>query len=153
MGTVYLAHQVRLQRNIALKVLHSRLLRKNREFIGRFLREAALAAKLNHPNVIQVIDAGEENGTYFMAMEQVEGKSVLDLLKAGGGFPETVAVEVARQTAQALDAAHRCQLIHRDIKPDNLILTMEGVVKVADFGLAKNTGAASNLTRAGILMG
>ncbi|MHC4598921.1 MAG: serine/threonine-protein kinase, partial [Planctomycetota bacterium] len=153
MGTVYMAKQVRLQRDVALKVLHARLVRKNREFIGRFLREAALAAKLNHPNVIQVIDAGEEGGAYYMAMEQVEGKSVLDLLKAGGAFPEGVALEFARQTARALEAAHQHKLIHRDIKPDNLILTREGVVKVADFGLAKHTGAASHLTRAGILMG
>ncbi|MHC5037033.1 MAG: bifunctional serine/threonine-protein kinase/formylglycine-generating enzyme family protein [Planctomycetota bacterium] len=153
MGTVYLATQIRLQREIALKILHPRLVRKNQEFVGRFLREAALAAKLNHPNVIQVIDAGEAENRHFMAMEKVEGKSVIELLDAGGAFPETVALEIARQTAKALEAARQHQLIHRDIKPDNLILTREGVVKVADFGLAKNLGASTHLTRAGILMG
>ncbi len=153
MGTVYLAEQVRLQREVALKVLHPKLVKRNREFVGRFLREAALAAKLNHANVIQVIDAGQEEGLYFLAMEKVEGWSVHHLLKEGGALPEAVALEIARQTALALEAARAVQLIHRDIKPDNLILTREGVVKVADFGLAKNTAAASNLTRAGILMG
>jgi len=153
MGKVYLARQVALQREVALKVLHPRLVRKNQEFIKRFLREASLAAKVNHPNVVQVIDAGEEGGIFFLAMENVAGRSVLDLLKAGGAFPETVALEIARQAALALEAAHQRQLIHRDVKPDNFILTPDGVLKVADFGLAKHTNASSNLTRAGILMG
>ncbi len=153
MGTVFRAVQSNLGRQVALKVLRKRLLSKNREFAARFLREARLAAKVNHHNIVQVFDAGAEGEVYFMAMELVEGRNVGEALSAAGRFPFDAAAETVRQAASGLEAARAHSLIHRDMKPDNLIASREGIVKIMDFGLAKNTEDPVNATRAGVLMG
>ncbi len=153
MGTVYRAVQSNLGRRVALKILRKRLITKNRDFVLRFLREARLSARINHPNIVQVFDVGSEGDTYYMAMELVDGRNVGEALTTRGPFPIDVAAEVVRQAACGLEAARAQNLIQRDIKPDNLLASREGVVKITDFGLAKNTEDPSSATRAGILMG
>lgn len=136
MGTVYLARQMSLHRFVALKVIHANWGR-DPIFLARFLREARAAALLNHPNVVQIYDLGVDAGVYFFSMEFVEGQSLGDLLRVSGAIEPTVAVGYALQAARGLKSAHDHGMIHRDIKPDNLMLNTEGTVKVADLGLVK----------------
>jgi serine/threonine protein kinase/formylglycine-generating enzyme required for sulfatase activity len=153
MGRVYIATQLRLKRAVAFKVLPSALVDKNEAFVSRFLREATSAAQLTHPNVVQVYDAGEAEGIFYIAMELVDGKGLDDILKKRKIFPAGQAIEIIIQAAKGLDAARKKNLVHRDIKPGNLMITTEGVVKVADFGLAKNTQATAVLTDVGQILG
>jgi len=151
MGTVYRAKQVSLDRIVALKVLKPSLA-KDLEFIARFRREALAAAKLNHPNIVQAIDVGFEEGTLYFAMEYVEGRSLQQILDKEGALDEEEATRYVRQIAEALVCAHKAGLVHRDIKPDNILVTMDGTVKLADLGLAKG-GADSSLTDTGTILG
>src|SRR5262249_28228370 len=134
MGAVYLARQVSLDRNVALKVIQSRLA-SNPTFIARFTREAYAAAQLSHPNVVQIYDLGCDGETYFFSMEFVEGESLGSLVKRAGKLDGESALRYILQAARGLKFAHDQGLVHRDIKPDNLLLSKHGLVKIADLGL------------------
>jgi serine/threonine-protein kinase len=148
MGTVYLAQQVSLDRQVALKVLSKDLAGKS-AFVQRFQREARLMAKLDHPNILRCLDVGEVSGHHYLAMEFVEGGSLQDWLRKLGKFSVEDAVHVVLACARALEHAHELKMIHRDIKPDNLLLTGKGVVKLADLGLAKAQDDDMTLTKTG----
>ncbi len=154
MGTVYLARQLSLDRPVALKILAPRF-SKDEDFIKSFLEEARAAGRLNHPNVVQVYDAGNEGDHHYMSMEYLEGGSLEELLESDGQFDIIRAVDVARDAAQALQFAQQNQIVHRDIKPANLMLTLDGTVKVGDLGIAADlsqtgtTGGGSNTPAAG----
>ena len=136
MGIVFKARQLSMNRPVAIKVLHPRLAANPRD-LERFLREAHLAAKLSHHNIVQAIDAGSTGKVHYFVMEYVEGTTIDEHLKAGKVFGEREALEIILQIAQALEHAHSRQLIHRDIKPANVVLTTDGVAKLADLGLAR----------------
>lgn len=138
MGTVFKARQLSMNRTVAVKILQPRLAIKP-DFLERFVREAHLAARLSHNNVVQAIDVGSAGRLHYFIMEYVEGVTVEEELKAGRIYEEREALEIIYQIAQALDHAHRRDLIHRDVKPANIILTPEGVAKLADLGMARET--------------
>lgn len=138
MGIVYKAKQTSVDRIVAVKVLLDQL-SQNKEFIKRFDREAKIAAKLSHNNIVNAIDAGEVNGNYYFVMEYVEGDTIKDFLEKGRVFDEPMALKIILAVAEALKHAHSRGLIHRDIKPENVILTKDGNVKLADLGLARLT--------------
>ncbi|MFP4057369.1 MAG: protein kinase domain-containing protein [Candidatus Brocadiia bacterium] len=140
MGSVFRARQKELDRVVALKVLSPRLAR-NEQFVARFLREARAAGRLNHPNIVAAIDVGEDQGFYFFAMEYVDGEPLSRLIARQGALPEARALHIAAEVARALDHAFQKDLIHRDIKPDNIMITRDDRVRVTDFGLAKALGA------------
>jgi serine/threonine-protein kinase len=148
MGAVYEAVQVSLDRKVAIKVL-SKQLADNPDFVARFHREAKLMAKIDHPNVLRCYACGEEKGVHYFAMEHVNGGSLEDWLKRLGKLDVGDALHVLIACADALRHAHELSLIHRDIKPDNVLLTLKGVVKVADLGLAKATNEDMGLTKTG----
>lgn len=148
MGSVYLAHQLKLDRQVAIKILSKELASKP-AFVQRFLREARVMAKLDHPNILRCFDVGEALGYHYLAMEFVEGGSVEGWLKKLGHFSVADSLHIILACAHALQHAHVLGMIHRDIKPDNLLLTKHGVVKVADLGLAKATDDDMSLTRTG----
>lgn len=141
MGTVYLARQLSLDRSVALKVM-SRRWANDPVFVARFTREAYAAAQLNHPNLVQVYDIGEVEGTKFFSMEFVAGKSISDMIRDDGKIDPETAVGFALQAARGLKLAHDRGMIHRDIKPDNLLVDGHGLVKVADLGLVKTPDLA-----------
>ncbi|MHC4840389.1 MAG: protein kinase domain-containing protein, partial [Planctomycetota bacterium] len=135
MGTVYKATQLSLNRTIALKVLSPDLV-KDEKFCQMFVKEARAAGGLNHPNIVQVYDVGDEAGQYFFSMEYAQKGSVLEEMGKGGALDMPRALEVIKQTCAALDYAERKGLVHRDIKPDNLMVMEDGAVKLGDLGLA-----------------
>jgi serine/threonine protein kinase len=142
MGTVYLARQVSLDRPVALKTMNSEWAADPR-FLTRFTREAYAAAQLTHHNVLQIYDIGEDKGTHFFSMELVEGSNLGDLVKKSGKVDVEAAVGYILQAARGLKYAHDQGMVHRDIKPDNLMLNVHGIVKVADLGLVKTPQAAA----------
>lgn len=153
MGVVYLARHVTLERDVAIKFLAGQL-SSNQDYVDRFLREARSAAKLNHPNIISVYDAGSQDDVYYFVMEYVEGQDFARLLKQVKRFPELEAIGHVRKAADAMAYAHQAGIIHRDLKPENLILTASSEVKVGDLGLAKEVNADdSSLTMSGVVMG
>ena len=135
-GSVWRARQVSLDRVVAIKVLWAEDA-TDPVLARRFIEEARIASKLNHPNIIQVIDVGETDGTYWYAMEYVAGVTALDLFRERGPLPEGEVLEVAWQVAQALQHGTDRGLVHGDLKPENILITPEGVAKVVDFGLAR----------------
>jgi serine/threonine-protein kinase len=155
MATVYLAQDLRHDRPVALKVLHPDLART----LGteRFLREIKLAARLQHPHVLTVLDSGEADGQLWFTMPFVEGESLRERLEREKQLPVEDAVRIARESAEALDYAHRQGVIHRDVKPENMLLTNDGHALVADFGIARalagETGAEERLTETGTTLG
>ncbi|MFW6157985.1 MAG: protein kinase domain-containing protein [Planctomycetota bacterium] len=152
MGAVFQAVQESVDRPVALKVLPPRLAR-DKEYLGRFFREARAAARLNHPNVVQAIDAGEADGYYYFAMEYVEGPSVIELLQQGS-MPRDQVLRIARDIGRALEAAHGAGIVHRDVKPANILLASDGTAKLADLGLARETTSrATGLTQEGLAIG
>jgi predicted Ser/Thr protein kinase len=152
MGTVYLATHDRLERNVALKVLAPELVHDER-FRARFLRESQLAASLDHPNVIPIYDADEVDGVLYLAMRYVQGQSLQTLLRERGRLSPAETEQVAGQIAGALDAAHAAGLVHRDVKPANILLTAPGGhAYLCDFGLAKRT-SSQGMTHAGSFLG
>ncbi len=153
MGEVFKALQVSLNRTVALKVLPGGFGQGRPDKIERFLREARVAAQINHPNVIQIIDAGNEGGVFFIAMEYVMGEDLARLVAKHGPLPGEICRAMAVQAAKGLAAAWEKRLVHRDIKPDNIIVTPGGVVKIADFGLAREAASEARLTRPGAVMG
>jgi serine/threonine-protein kinase len=138
MAVVYKAKQLSLDRTVAIKVLPQRFSEKS-NYITRFYKEGKLAAKLNHNNIVQAIDVGETGGLYYFVMEYVEGKTLYDDLSKGKVFSEQEAVEIIIQLANALGHAHAHGLIHRDVKPKNIMINKSGIVKLADMGLARET--------------
>ncbi len=152
MSDVYLAVDLALGRRVAVKLLprsHS----EDDSFVRRFRREAQSAANLNHPNIVGIYDWGEAEGAYFMVMELVEGDCLRDVIREGMPMPPRRAVEIARQVVLALAIAHRLGVIHRDVKPGNIMLTPDGTVKVADFGIARAWNQATELTQTGSVIG
>lgn len=174
MGAVLLGRQVSLDRKVAIKIMHKNL-SQNPGFVARFTREAYAAAQLTHHNVVQIYDIGEEKGTHFFSMEFVAGQSLMDLIKDKGKLDPEEAVGYILQAARGLRYGHNQGMVHRDIKPDNLMLNTDGIVKVADLGLVKLPNAEvaqakgteadfdteiededdgeGRLTRAGVVMG
>ncbi len=140
MGMVYRGKQIALGREVAVKVL-SRALVKDASYVARFIREAQIIAGLNHPNIVQIFDAGQQNGLLYFVMEYVQGPTLASVLHLDGCIPQHLAAEYAAQIADALDFAYRERnVIHRDIKPENLMLDRWGKIKVMDFGLARAIG-------------
>jgi serine/threonine-protein kinase len=148
MGTVYKAHQVSLDRVVAVKVPFKHLT-KDEAFVQRFYREARVMAKLDHPNILRCYSVGEENGCHYLAMEFIDGSSMQSWLQQLGKLSVGDALYVILACGQALQHAHEQNLIHRDIKPDNILVTSKGVVKVADMGLAKALTDDLGLSRTG----
>lgn len=136
MAVVYKAKQLSLNRTVAIKVLPRRF-SENPEYVERFYREGQAAGKLNHNNIVQAFDVGEAGGYHYFVMEYVEGKTLYDDLSAGKIFKEDEALDIVIQVAHALNHAHACGLIHRDVKPKNIMINTAGVVKLADMGLAR----------------
>jgi eukaryotic-like serine/threonine-protein kinase len=152
MAYVYLAHDEVLERDVALKVLKSQYA-QNEEFVERFRREARSAASLSHPHIVPIFDSGETNdGTYYIAMEYLPGGTLKDHILKRGALPPRMAAEVALQTAKALRAAHVRGIVHRDVKPRNILITDSGHVKVADFGIAR-AAEATTISDLGEILG
>jgi serine/threonine-protein kinase len=145
MGCVYRATRAADGREAAVKILSPALARDER-FRQRFLRESRLAAALDHPHVVPILSAGEDDGVLYLAMERVHGSDLRTLLRSGGAIEPRRALRLLRQAAEALDAAHSHGLVHRDVKPANLLITPEDGVYVCDFGLARHVSTASSLT-------
>ncbi len=141
MAIVYKAKQLSLDRTVAIKILPKRFTEKP-DYIKRFYKEGKLAAKMNHNNIVQAIDVGEAGGLYYFVMEYVEGKTLYDDLAKGKVFNEQEALEMIIQLAKALGHAHAQGLIHRDVKPKNIMINTDNVVKLADMGLARATSDA-----------
>lgn len=150
MADVYLCQDINLRRKIALKILHNRFA-QDHEFVERFRREAQAAAGLQHPSVVAIYDRGDYDGTYYIAMEYLEGKTLKEVICSDAPLPHERAIEIARQILSALKYAHRSHIIHRDIKPQNVMVDEEDRVKVTDFGIARAGG--SQITEAGSIMG
>ena len=138
MAIVYKAELLSLNRTVAIKVLPKRF-SENPEYVARFYKEGRAAGKLNHNNIVQAFDVGEAGGYHYFVMEYVEGKTLHDDLAAGKVFGEAEALDIIIQVAHALAHAHNCGLIHRDVKPKNIMINTAGVVKLADMGLARET--------------
>jgi len=138
MAIVYKAEQLSLNRTVAIKILPKRF-SENPEYVQRFYKEGQAAGKLNHNNIVQAFDVGEAGGYHYFVMEYVEGKTLHDDLAAGKVFGEDEALNIIIQVAHALAHAHNCGLIHRDVKPKNIMINTAGVVKLADMGLARET--------------
>ena len=149
---VYLAHDEVLNREVALKMLN-RERSRDEEFVERFRREAQSAAALSHPNIVSIYDRGEdEGGSCYISMEYLPGGTLKERISRDGPLPPSVAAEVAVQISAALGAAHERGVIHRDIKPQNVLVTRSGDVKVVDFGIARAESETS-LTRANLVLG
>jgi len=138
MAVVYKARQLSLNRMVAIKILPKRF-SENPEYVERFYKEGQAAGKLNHHNIVRAIDVGEAGGYHYFVMEYVEGKTIADDLGAGKVFEEAEALDIIIQVANALAHAHACSLIHRDVKPKNIMISTDGTVKLADMGLARET--------------
>ncbi|WP_405057822.1 Stk1 family PASTA domain-containing Ser/Thr kinase [Kribbella sp. NBC_01505] len=152
MATVYQALDMRLDRIIALKIMHDGL-GDDAQFARRFVAEARAAAKLSHPNVVAVFDQGDDNGTLFLAMEYIPGRTLRDLIREHAPLSPARALDLLAPILSALSAAHDAGIVHRDIKPENVLLSDTGTVKVADFGLARAVSATGNTATQGLLMG
>src|SRR5437588_10150408 len=151
MAEVYLGTDQVLNRPVAVKVLGHQFARDN-AFVTRFRREAQAAASLNHPNVVAVFDTGSDDGTHFIVMEYVQGKTLSSVIRQDAPLMPERAVEIGEAVAEALSFAHRAGITHRDVTPGNIMLTPSGDVKVMDFGIAA-AGRSSSLTLTGSLMG
>jgi eukaryotic-like serine/threonine-protein kinase len=150
MGRVLLARDAALDRYVAVKLLDAG---GDPELRERFLREGRFAAQLSHPNVVAVFDTGEADGRPFVVMEVVEGGSLADEVRRRGALPPDEVAALGRQLCAGLHAAHARGLVHRDVKPQNLLLARDGTLKVADFGIARSTSQSPTLTRAGTVLG
>ncbi len=152
MATVHLALQKALDRLVVLKIMHPHLA-ENESLVTRFMREARAAAALKHPNIVQVIDCGQKGAKFYIAMEFVEGRDLSQILEAHGTPPLEVAILLLRDICRGLEHAHERGFVHRDIKPSNFMLPSEGVVKIMDFGLARQVEDVATVTAAGSVLG
>jgi serine/threonine-protein kinase len=152
MADVYLAVDTKLNRNVAIKILHTRLA-SDTVFVERFKREAHAVANLNHPNIVSIYDWGQHNSSYFIVMEILSGKTLKQIVQEKGRLNTHEAIEYAIQVCSALSYAHENKVVHRDIKPQNIVISPDGHVKVADFGIARNGDESATMTQAGTLMG
>jgi serine/threonine-protein kinase len=153
MSTVRLAFDTRLERNVAVKLLAEHLA-QDASFVSRFRREALAAARLVHPNIVQVFDFGsdQESSRQFIVMEYVDGQSCAEILRERGHLDPEEAVDILAQSCRGLDYAHRNGVVHRDVKPGNLLLSADGMIKLADFGIAK-AAEQSDITKVGSVLG
>ncbi|MEE8406270.1 MAG: protein kinase, partial [Acidimicrobiia bacterium] len=152
MADVYEGQDTLLNRKVAIKVLHSQF-SSDEAFVKRFRREAQAAANLTHPNIVGIYDWGQAQGTYFIVMEIVDGRSLRDVLRSEGALLPRRAIEIAAETAAALSIAHQAGLVHRDVKPGNILLAKDGTVKVTDFGIARAWDDSQELTKTGAVIG
>ena len=152
MGAVWKAHHLALDISVALKLMLP-LAELGPSAGERLLREARAAARLRHPNIVGVFNVGEEAGVHFLVMEFVEGKSLQKLLDERGALPVVEALSITAQILDALELTFKHRIVHRDIKPDNILIDNQGVAKLADLGLAKQLGAELQLTQTGMVMG
>src|SRR5947209_13922973 len=150
MADVYCAEDRQLGREVALKVLHRRFA-SDREFVERFRREASAAAGLQHPNVVSVFDRGEHDGTYYIAMENLRGRTLKQLIREDAPLPQLRAIDLGIQILQAAGFAHKRGVIHRDFKPHNVIVDADDRLKVTDFGIAR--AGTSEMTETGSILG
>ena len=151
MANVYLAYDTILDRNVAVKVLRGDLA-TDEKFVRRFQREALSASSLSHPNIVEVYDVGEDNGSYFIVMEYIEGKHLKQLLKKRGNLTLTEVVDIMLQITDGMSAAHDSYIIHRDIKPQNIMILENGLIKITDFGIAMALNS-TQLTQTNSVMG
>jgi serine/threonine-protein kinase len=150
MADVFCAEDMQLGRKVAVKVLHRRFA-EDASFVERFRLEASSAAGLSHPNVVAIYDRGSWDGTYYIAMEYLEGRTLKQIVEQEGPLPEDRAVDYVKQILKAARFAHSRSIIHRDLKPQNVIVDSEGRAKVTDFGIAK--AGSSEITETGSMMG
>ena len=150
MANVYLAEDQELGRRVAIKMLDDRHA-QDEQFVERFRREAKNAAGLSHPNIVSIYDRGEAEGTYYIAMEYLEGRTLKELLVARGPTPIPVAIDYARQILGGIGFAHRNGIVHRDVKPHNVVVAPDGRLKVTDFGIARS--GTSQMTETGSIIG
>src|SRR3954463_1694562 len=150
MANVYLAEDGELGRRVAIKILNDRHSHDD-QFVERFRREAKNAAGLSHPNIVSIYDRGEFDGSYYIAMEYLEGRTLKELIVRNGPTPVPIAIDYARQVLSAIAFAHRNGVVHRDIKPHNIVVGRDGRLKVTDFGIARS--GASQMTEAGSIVG
>ncbi|MGE5414211.1 MAG: serine/threonine-protein kinase, partial [Syntrophomonadaceae bacterium] len=155
MGVVYLAHDPEIGRSVAIKTVRPESVGESGPDVeARFLREAKLAGRLQHPNIVTIYDVGREGGVCFIAMEHVDGRPLTRLIGSGDALSLSAKIGIVRQVAEALGHAHERGVLHRDVKPGNILVGRDGRVKVTDFGIGKFTEAStSNLTRAGHMIG
>ena len=151
MANVYLAYDTILDRNVAVKVLRGDLA-NDEKFVRRFQREALSASSLSHPNIVEVYDVGEDNGLYYIVMEYIEGKHLKQLLKKRGSLTVREVVDIMLQLTDGMSAAHDSYIIHRDIKPQNIMILENGLIKITDFGIAMALNA-TQLTQTNSVMG
>ncbi len=150
MADVYCAEDQQLGRRVALKILHRRFA-EDEQFVERFRREASSAASLSHPNIVGIFDRGEWDGTYYIAMEFVDGRTLKEIIREKGPAPAEAAADVTLQILRAARYAHKHGVVHRDIKPQNVLIDQDGRVRVTDFGIAR--AGASDMTETGSIMG
>lgn len=151
MANVYLAYDTILERNVAVKVLRGDLA-DDEKFVRRFQREALSASSLSHPNIVEMYDVGEDNGSFYIVMEYIDGKTLKQLIKKRGHLTTSEAVDIMSQLTDGLSHAHDSYIIHRDIKPQNIMILEDGLVKITDFGVAMALNA-SDLTQTNSVMG
>lgn len=151
MANVYLAYDTILERNVAIKVLRGDLA-DDEKFVRRFQREALSASSLSHPNIVNMYDVGEDNGNFYIVMEYIDGKTLKQLIKKRGHLTVTEAIDIMLQLTDGLAQAHDSYIIHRDIKPQNIMVLEDGMVKITDFGIAMAINA-SDLTQTNSVMG
>jgi serine/threonine-protein kinase len=152
MADVYEGMDTLLNRRVAIKILHSQF-SADEAFVKRFRREAQAAANLSHPNIVGIYDWGQAQNTYFIVMELVDGRSLRDVLRSEGALLARRATEITAEVAAALSVAHQAGLVHRDVKPGNILLAKDGTVKVTDFGIARAWDDSQELTRTGAVIG
>lgn len=152
MAVVYAAQDLRLNRKVAVKVMRAELC-ADPHFLERFRQEAEAAARLTHPHIAQVFDYGEQDGSHFIVMEYLPPRTLKDLIAERGPLPPRIVVEIGIQLCDALKYAHSNGIVHRDVKPQNILFTPDGHVKVTDFGIARALGASTTLTAGGQVMG
>src|SRR5438874_4804340 len=152
MSSVYRAHDSLLERYVALKVLHEQY-NEDEDFVERFKREARSVAQLQHPNIVTVIDRGEQAGRQYIVFEYIEGENLKELVVRRGRLEVREALEIAIEVARALGFAHEHGLVHRDVKPQNVLLNGDGRAKVTDFGIARSLDVEQGVTQTGTVLG